>query len=535
MIRTACQRNRQLSESPSRIVSMRRASLVARGWMLVFAWAIPSMSAMVAADEPQVFVDPRGDIRILKTDDGANGLLDPANQQLPDLLEIRVGAFEPTAPSVDPYAGVWNDWGDFVRVDLVLDGLVNPPGTLGWVGFYDPLKYGPNPVYGYAELDMDADEDTGGELEYTTYRYAGVVGRFGGLPVDPRFAGRIAVDFQAFDGDIETGPFVEKSGEEFHIALVGEEIDQVNVLVEAPGGNPAIFESGEVWDVCGDLFHRAHGFEDFAFMCFSDPGKYEPVVCLRFAHETTADTTTISLVYPLTNEGSAEMAGPGKLVERNNGCDSDQNSVQEALVDLQFSAENADPLDRLFPEFDLIEGWEFKIPADHLDPAAWRVSACLSTGYAGSEPGGAKFVWTDVLPNVTTGDFDGNGQLDGADQSALSAYILAHDGNANFDDDGDRMNGSIEIHNFASSFILFDTDYDGFVDATDSVIKGDMDLNLLVDFDDVDDFVLALTDPDSYASSHGGVDPVARGDMNGDWLIDGADIAGFADTILAAP
>lgn len=57
-------------------------------------------------------------------------------------------------------------------------------------------------------------------------------------------------------------------------------------------------------------------------------------------------------------------------------------------------------------------------------------------------------------------------------------------------------------------------------------ISGDMDCDGDVDFDDVDDFVLGLADPEGYEALYG-VPPVAKGDMDTDGDVDFDDIPGF--------
>lgn len=478
--------------------------------------------------------DPSGDAVIRRTDFGGDGSIDPQTQRLPDVLEMRIGKFTPVAPENDPFIGAWDVAGGFVRFDLVFDKHINPPGPLGWddkLPVYDPFLYGPNPAYGFIEFDVDVDENTGGELESPQLRYLGNVARFGGLPSEPRFADRAAQDYYDIDQNVTTSPFVERSGEEFHLALLGEEIDYFHVVVEKPGGDPMIFEEGEIWRLEGDLFHRAHGFEDFAFTCIDRPGRYKPEVSVQFAHDNTLDVTTVSLIFPLTNNGAAALIGPFEPVEANDGCEDNQASIEEALVDLQFSAEFANPFDRMLSEFQLISGWEFNTVADHMNPASWQIAGIVGTAY-GVKQSGTRFVWSDVYPNPRIGDVDGNGLLNDADVMQLNNYIASFDGNPQYDDDGNNTNGSIDWHNYAKHFCVFDTNYDGFVDGTDAIVAGDMDLSQVVDPDDVDDFIVALLDPDAYESTHGGADPCIRGDLNGDSVLNGGDIVEFINLLL---
>ncbi len=491
--------------------------------------------ASAAKGQPIVMLDAPIDAVVRRTDDGGDGAIDPQVQRLPELIEIRIGAFSPTVPHDDRFTGAWDNAGAYARLELVFDGLINPPGPLGLsssIPVFAPFLHGPNPIYGFIEFDVDGDENTGGELAGPEYRYLGNVARFGGVPSDTRFANRVAADGFAFDGNVTTAPFVDRSGEEFHLAFLGEEISSTHVEYESPGGDPVVFEAGETWLVEGALLHRAHGFENFALMCFDSEGQYEAPVKMLFSHELATDRTTVTVVYPLTNAAWAAMDSPATPVDPNDGCADGQHSIEEALADLQFSAMIADPGTRALPEFQIIAGWELKTPADHLDPAAWRVTALLGTAYGVAQPDASLFIWTDVYPNPLTGDFNGDDTLDIADPTVLNAFVTTNDGNPLYDADGDGTNGSIDWVGHAGNFCVFDTDYDGFVTAADAVVLGDMDLDQIVDVDDIDDFVLSLLDSDSYKAAHGGVDPLLRGDVDGNGTLDGEDIQSFVALLL---
>jgi hypothetical protein len=64
-------------------------------------------------------------------------------------------------------------------------------------------------------------------------------------------------------------------------------------------------------------------------------------------------------------------------------------------------------------------------------------------------------------------------------------------------------------------------------------ILGDMDGDSNVDFDDIDDFVLGLTDPMAYENQFG-VPPLAKGDTDGDGEFDFDDIVGFVALLTGA-
>src|SRR5262249_28621501 len=145
----------------------------------------------------------------------------------PDLVGYQIGRWQPTNVANDLYIGSWSATGQFVRVDIGFSGLINPPGPVGITSpAYAPYLYGPNPVLGFIEFDLDHDTSTGGETSAPGLRYLANVARFGGKPATPRFADRVAL--QASDADLpfDTAPYVKRSGEEFHIALFGDHITQ---------------------------------------------------------------------------------------------------------------------------------------------------------------------------------------------------------------------------------------------------------------------------------------------------------------------
>ncbi len=504
----------------------------------VLAIAVALGMTGIAAAQPAIMTDPRGDAIICRTDRGAAGLMYALNQRIPDIVELRLGKFSPTNPAYDLFSGAWSPGGGFVRFDLVVVGVINPPGTLGYddkFPAYNPFRYGPNPILGWIEFDVDDNINTGSELITPQLRYLGNAARLGGLPTGSPLIDHFAQDYHAFDQNIETSPCVERSGEEFHLALLGEHIESVTVRVEKPGGNPAIFEAGEDWRLHGTLWHRAHGFEEFAFQCLGKDGRYMPDVEMRFAHDTSTNLTTITLVYPLTNAASASMYGPNFPAEPDDGCPGDQNSVAEGLLDLNYSATYATYEDRLRPDFAPLAEWEFVDVSQQLNPANWRVDAIVGTAYANAQPDGSLFIWTDAIPSGRRGDFDGNGVIDAGDVALLLAYLANHDGEPNYDDDGNCGNNRIVIHDFAENFSLFDTNADGVIEVSDAVILGDMDINMTVNAADVDDFVQALVAPALYASNHGGRHPAVRGDLNGDGNLDGLDVGFFVQLVLNCP
>ncbi|MGB9626261.1 MAG: hypothetical protein ACPMAQ_15515, partial [Phycisphaerae bacterium] len=427
---------------------------------------------------------------------------------------------QPTAPQADLFTGQWTANGDFFRLDLVFRGLVNPPGTLGHGYPYEPFRYGPNPVFGYVEIDMDGNAETGGELDTPNLRYLGNAARFGGLPWGSRYAGHAARDGSAFDGSYITPPFVERNGEEFHIAFYGWEIREI--LRSDP--NDMIFDAGESWTLIGRLFHRAHGYERFSYACCTGvSGSYEPNVQIQFRHVVDVDQTTVSLVYPLTNAGSASMRGEAE-VQPPDGDASNQNSVLEAMDDLVFSAVNAPLSWRNNPAFPLIAPWQSAQPGDFLDPTTWKVTALVATAYtvAGQD---AMFVWTDLAPDVVPGDFNGDGVVNADDLVAFDAFLAAADGCLTLDADG-VVNGRVQLFDFARNFNVFDVNYDGVVDAADRPVLpalADLDGDADVDLADFGLFQSCFNGPNRPARQSG----CSRADFDADGDVDLADFGLF--------
>ncbi|MCG3130929.1 MAG: hypothetical protein FLDDKLPJ_01703 [Phycisphaerae bacterium] len=440
-----------------------RNTVGARRW--VAAGGVMTLLMPLALGQTvRTWEDASGDVQVRRTDAGADGQVDINLHPPADLLSYQVGAWAPSDARADIFEGAWRDAGLFMRLDLVFAGLAHPPGTMGEGEFFDPFRYGASPVFGYVEVDVDADINTGGELAFPELRYQGNAGRWGGLPSGKRLSRRVALDATAFDGDLSTPPHVECSGEEFHLAFNGRAWEDIRI--KRGNANP-LFQRGEAWILTGRVFHRAHGFEEFSYACCCEggQGRYLPRVQVQFEHHESTDRTTISLVYPLTNEGSAAMRGDSEI-EPFDGDACNQNSLAEAVDDLIFSTRNAPSWWRSDPDFPIIAGWEFKTVEEALTPAAWEITALTATSYVAPIPGEPWFVWTDLAPDPLPRDVDGNGAVNEADKDALVQYIAEHDGDPEYDGDG-RVNGRVTVIDFGPNFSVYDVNYDGRVEASD--------------------------------------------------------------------
>lgn len=486
-----------------------------------------ALAALRARAQTQIVHDSGTDAVVRRTDAGNNDPINPLVQRLPDIVEMRLGRTIQTPTDDHRFPAGNRTGGEFMRFELVLNGLINPPGPIGYSQnpIYNPAQYGPSPLYGFIEFDIDADENTGGEFDYPYSRYLGNIARFGGLPHVPSLVNRAAEDYSDFDNDISTPPFIDRSGEEFHLTFLAEDVDTITVVTESPGGNPLLFEAGDVWDIQAHWFHRAHGWEPFLYLCWEQDGKYKPEVTVRFSHNITTNQTTVTLDYPLTNLTYSELTEPCPTNAVYDGCPDNENSILEALSELQFCAAN--PINPWDPNFVMLANWATKNPNNYLTPETWRMTALVGSAFLVEPAVGGHYVWTDVWPDPRHGDFNGDCVIDAADTAKLWSYIQQHDGQFEFDDDGSPTNNSILLHYFAQGCCMFDTDYDGVVSMLDVIEPGDMNLSGAFDINDLPDFVQALLYPAAYAPTHNGQNPAWRGDLNCDDVLDGMDIQLF--------
>ena len=497
----------------------RTAAFATLACTLVFAFRLCDPAQ--ASPHEVTYVDGVGDATPRLTDPDADNPFDPDAHRLPDLWEMTIGTWAPDDAEADIFMGNYAGGGKFFRLDLVLGGLVNPPGGANALGF-EPFRYGDHPVFGFVEIDMDQDVETGGELDAPQYRYLGNVVRFGGKPAVHDLLDRVALDASAFDGNFLTPPYVERHGEEFHLALLGGQFGTGD-LEELAGNGDYVFDEGETWRIFAPLFHRAHGYEPFSLADGGGvPGEYAPVCTVEFSHDTDTDATTISLVFPLTNQGAAQMEGEAE--EPNNADPTDQASVLEALTDLHDSAVFLDQYPTGLPEEALITEWQNQDPEEHIDPLAWRITVLLGTSYTAFDPSGEYYVWTDVYPGVVRGDVNGDDEADPQDRQLIQQYIEDEDA-----EDG-VVDGRVELAGFATNFSVFDVNHNSTAD--------DLDVSLVSPLGDLDDDVdIDLADVFSFQACFSGKDepyaPYACGlaDLDADGDVDLEDWRQFEDAL----
>lgn len=449
----------------------------------------------------------------------------------PDLIHYRVGNWLPNNVNGDLFQGQYSatDFDEYVRIDMVFRGKMNPPGPQVWDDGtqtfleYDPYRYGPSPLYGSIEVDADANPNTGAELAAPYKYFLGNVGRFGSRAMNgmaSRTAGNWADVISAYD----TPPQVKRLGSEFQLELKGDEFTDLDINVKAGDGD-LIFEQNEIWEVTGFTFERSQGYEFAAHWgsipCDGPCKKYAPVVTLRFQHRKNScqnlNETIVSVIVPLKNLNGE----PDDFDEFNDF------SIYEALTVPAFHTVwnlSGDPED------DMLMSWMGHVPDEYIQSRFYGLRMLFATSYKDQPTSKFFDVWTDYAPNTPPGDFNGDSSLDVGDLNELITYINDHDGQSGFDDDGNNTNQIIDVANFPVNFSVYDTNYDGVVEKWDVFVDvyGDMDGSGIVDGNDIQGFtncqVLGLDMPTPELRTQY-YDLCRAADMNDDFTINLADYA----------
>lgn len=467
-----------------------------------------SSSLAFGTDGEGIYADAVGDAVIHRTDVGNDAPLPPGFEPI-DLLELRVEGWETSTPISNPYAGV-SSGGDanLVRVRILVDGLIVPPGPIGIDGSpYAPYMFGERPFFGFIELDVDDQKNSGGEfMPLAQHRYLANVGRFGNSP-NSSISDRMVRNAQAdLDDNFATGPQFERSGAEFTLGLCGCFTPSI---VSQDGDMDSIFDPGETWIVSGRFFERFVAFQpESGLFGGSDFGLFDPVVEVRFKHDVSTDQTSITLIFPVTNEGAAELLG--QTVQSMDLDITNQTSIAEALDDLIYGADYASG-----NLYQLTDPWEGRQVDDYYRPRDWGVTAMIGTAPLVKDAT-SLFVWTD------TGFFETHGDLNNDDMStALDSQIILDkidllDGTPS-DADG-VANGEIVIPNFGPNFDLCDLNGDGVISTDDIIVTvcvADLTGDWQLDFFDVSAFLIA----------YNAMQPTA--DFNGDGLYNFFDVSAF--------
>jgi hypothetical protein len=483
-------------------------------WGAGAACLLGAAAAVAGGGGSTTWTDPRWDNSPRRTDSTNNGPLIPG-ARLPDLLSVTLSAWQSPTASTNPYNGsVVSGSGPFhlFRLDVVFDGLVNPPGRMGDNSTfpYEPAKFGDHPVLGFLEIDVDEDKSTGGELgPAAASRYLANVARFGRLP-----KGSIGERAAIWGTDLQLpfaqSPQFRRSGADFVLSLCG--CYNPEIISEGGNGNQR-FDAGETWIVRAPFFQRSGGYTEasFAFGGSSGmAGTYDPQVNLRFSHSTLTDRTTITLVYALTMIGAGQLAGQPPQGWNFNVAD--QTSVYEGLRDV---VEAAPFVPFGTPAYTLSERWIGRNVNNYLDPAEWEVFALFGTAYETPQDGA--YVWTDTGVNETPGDVDGSGTLDGSDKARVRQKIVEYDAGPLDGDGYIGENGSVQIIGFGANFCLYDIDGNGLIDDMDvrTYCIGDFNLDGRLNIQDFTAFLNAFNNGET------------RVDLNHNGMLEIGDFAEF--------
>lgn len=472
-----------------------------------------------AADSSRTWTDLAGDVLVRRTDPQMVAEL-AEGCNLPNLTRLMVGTWSTPTPTTDPYTGTYVDAavGHLLRFDLELRGVVNPPGSLSQSS-YTPFQFGPSPLYGFIEFDVDGDVDTGGELgSAARNRYLANVGRFGRLPRPP-LTGRAAKFGWQVDSIFGTTPQIERSGSDFSLAFCG--CYPTTIVSESGNGN-GVFEAGETWIVRGGFFQRAGGYQG---ACSSiggaaglQVGQYVPWVNLRWSHSIATDRTTITLIFPATMQGAAQLAG--QAVQPMNFSASDHTSLAEALNDLITGCGSVAPGT---PVHTLSNRWSGRDPNDprYRDPTRWSTHALVGTA-AVTPVDGASLIWTDTGFDDVHRDLNGDGIADPSDKSVVLQTIEALDGSV-WDAGGNgREDGVVILSSPGVNFAAADVDGNGSIDSLDvrSLCIGDFNRDGQVNILDYITFFNAFITGDSAA------------DLNLNGVLDAGDFSIFTNSVL---
>ncbi len=476
----------------------------------LFVTAILSMGVAqgtLSAQTLKIWSDPQGDAVVRRTDPGATAPIDPGST----LIAVVVSGWAPSSPANDPFVGAFAQTSNanIFKIDIVFAGLINPPGQvgLGNPGF-NPFEFGPNPVYGFLDLDVDGRKDTGGELSFPAEnRYLANIARFGRLPYGS-IGERAAQSADDIDGDFFTQPFSERTGADFAVTFCG----CWNVTIVNEGGNgDQIFDPGETWIVRGRFLERSQGYtgasSGFGGSVF---GHWDPFTNVQFRHDIPSNTTTITIVAPLDMVGAALLKGdPVQPIDFNFF---NHTAIVEALNDIIDGANG-----QLFgPVFVLTEKWRGRDPFDSLDVYDWEATALFGTTY--TNPSDYSYAWTDTGFGEVPGDTNADGTANNIDAAALRAHVYLLDGGPK-DGDG-TQNGSVQIINPGINFSLFDLNGDHLVQGEDLWVYGhraDLDPNGQLDIFDFIAFQTAF------------IIQTPQGDFNLDQRYDVFDLLAFQD------
>lgn len=447
-----------------------------------------ALAGSLAFAEPGVWNDPEGDAVIRRTDVGNDAVLAPGFTPI-DLIRVQIDGWLPGSPVSDAYTGsVIAGDAEIMRMQIVFAGLVSPPGPLALDGpVYNPTQFGDRPAYGYFEIDIDDQKNSGGELmPLAKNRYLANVGRFSQSPIGS-ISDRIVREALHVDSDFFSDPQFERSGNEFTLAMCG--CFEPSIVAQN-GNSDSIFDVGETWILSGRFFERIESYRiESALFGGSDFGLFDPIVELQFVHDPIADQTTITLVFPITQLGAAILDGGSEqaidlsLVNH--------TSIEEALDDLIAGVPFTSGALR-----QLVDSWEDSDPTHYRQPTQWHIRALIGTAPTVPDQS-SLFVWTDAGFGEVFGDLDGDELSNWYDANIISDRISDLDGS---EDDADgTKNNQVSIPNFGFAFDFSDLNGDGLISDIDvQLVPCRVDLNAdgVLNFFDISAFLVAFSSGD---------------------------------------
>jgi hypothetical protein len=468
-----------------------KPSPLAMLWITLCPLTLAATAGSSPCSSNGVWSDQQGDALIRRTDQGNNATL-PSGFIPIDLLSVIVEGWSPTSPTTDLYSGsVINSNAEFVRIQVTVDGLVSPPGPIGLQGFpYDPYKFGNRPITGFIELDIDEQKNTGGEfMPIAQNRYLANVGRFG-LSPEGSISERMIQSGDDLDNNFNTLPQFERTGSEFTLNLCG---CFSPTIVSQSGNANDLFEIGETWIISGRFFERFESFSPLSVLFGgSDFGLFDPVTTLQFVHNESSDTTSITLVFPITNSGAALQAGqPEQPIDLNL---SNHTSMEEAIDDLIIGSNFASG-----SLAELVDGWDNKDVDEFREPRRWEVTALIGTTPLLAQPS-SFYIWTDTGFCENYADFNLDELNSELDDQTLQNFIDTNDGSPS---DADAIiNGEYGIQSFGLEFHFFDLNYDGILNDSDfppSLCPADLFADGTLNFIDISTFLSLYSSQDPQA------------------------------------
>jgi len=297
----------------------------------------------------------------------------------PDVTHYRIGNWAPDDVFGDLFEGEYTatDFDEYLRIDLVFKGRINPPGPQEHGVTFDPFRYGNSPLYGSVEINADSNTNTGTELLNESKYLLGNVGRFGSRA--PNGLGpRTATNWGDVVSPYQAPPQVHRVGSEFQIEFTGNEFIDADIDFIV-GDSDLTFENNEIWEITGNFFCRSQGYEfldHWAGLGCSQQScrEYCPVVTMRFQHRkhpcnSSYNETIVSLIFPLKNLN-------GELDDFDEFNDA---SIYEALsVPAFYTVWN---LPTFNVEDDMLQSWMGHVPDEYMHARLYGLRMIFATAY----------------------------------------------------------------------------------------------------------------------------------------------------------